>query len=244
MRDFRKKIKSTCQKLCGRLLWRRSSNGFILERDAQIRAWKKANQKMGWDIGLEKFDSIGQPREITDQDRKDGFVGVALFYGFGDDESGHADAVLSGRLAWDHAVRSRKRRGGTWTCEYVRFDDPKFIRLRQDAVPRPKGFYFRKVQLGSKYHGVSVERVRKRLGNDVGFGPEGIQFLAITHRRYVKFMDGDKAPFMSLPDYDIAPHGFSDFYDAPFLLATGNTLGMGVGNVSRPYPRYGSGTLR
>ena len=199
---------------------------------------------MGWGIGQEEFDGIAQPPEITDQDRKDGFVGVGLFYGFGDDESGHADAVLSGSLAWDYAVRSRKRRGGTWTCEYVRFDDPRFIRLRKDAFPRPKGFYFRKVQLGNKYHSVSVERVRNRLGNDAGFGPEGIQFLAITHSHYMKVMDGDKAPFMSLPDYDIAPHGFSDFYDAPFLLATGNTLGMGAGNVSRPYPKYGSGTLR
>jgi hypothetical protein len=126
----------------------------------------------------------------------------------------------------------------------VRFDDPKFIRLRAGAFQRPKGFYFKKVQLGKKYHNISVERVRKQLGNEEGFGPEGIQFLAITHNHYMKIMDGDHVPFMSLPDYDIAPHGFGDFYDAPFLLATGSTLGMGVGNVSRPYARYGSGTLR
>jgi len=244
MRTFMERIESFCSRLSSQLFRKESTDRFILDRDAQIRAWKKANEKMGWNIDQEEFDRIGQPPEITDQDRKDGFVGAALFYGFGDDDSGHADAVLSGKLAWAYAVRSRKRRGGTWTCDYVRFDDPKFIRLREDAVPRPKSFYFRKVQLGKKYHNMSVDRVRKQLGNHIGFGPEGIQFLAVTHPHYVKIMDGDNIPFISLPDYDIAPHGFADFYDAPFLLATHDTLGIGIGNTSRPYPKYGSGTLR
>ncbi len=90
----------------------------ILEPKTQIRAWRKGNQTMGWGIREDEFDAIGQPPEMNDKDRKDGFVGVVLSYGFG------------------------------------------------------------------------------------------------------------------------------DFYDAPFLLATRNVLGIGVGNVSRPYPRYGSGTLR
>ncbi len=222
----------------------KSPDRFILDRDMQIRAWKKANQKMSWGIGQEEFDSIGHPPEITDKDRKDGFVGAGLFYGFGDDGGGHSDAVLSGKLAWEYAVGSRKREGGIWKCEYVRFDDSKFIRLRQDTAARPKGFYFRKVQLGKKYHKMSVARVREELGRDVGFGPEGIQFVTITHPHYMKIMDGEEIPFISLPDYDVAPHGFADFYDAPFLLSGGNILGMGVGNVSRPYPRYGSGSLR
>jgi len=216
----------------------------ILGPKAQIRAWRKVNQTMGWGIREDEFDAIGQPPEMTDKDRKDGFVGVVLSYGFGDDGHGHADAVLSGKVAWEYAVKRRKRIGGTWKCEYVRFDDPKFIRLRENTSPRPRGFYFRKVQLGKKYHNLSVQRVRKELDNDIGFGPEGIQFLAITHPHYIKMMDGHDIPFISLPDYDIAPHGFGDFYDAPFLLATRNVLGMGVGNVSRPYSRYGSGTLR
>jgi hypothetical protein len=222
----------------------KASAKVILESKVQVRAWRKANQTMGWGIHQDEFDAIGQPPEMTDKDRKDGFVGVVLSYGFGDDGHGHADAVLSGKVAWEYAVKCRKRIGGTWKCEYVRFDDPKFIRLRENASPRPRGFYFRKVQLGKKFHNLSVQRVRKELDNDIGFGPEGIQFLAITHPHYIKVMDGHDFPFISLPDYDIAPHGFGDFYDAPFLLATRNVLGMGVGNVSRPYPRYGSGTLR
>lgn len=245
MRGFIKKIESFCNRVSGQLFQGKSSEGIILDRDAQIMAWKKANKKMGWGIGQEEFDRIGQPPEITDQDRKDGFVGAVLFYGFGNDGTGHGDATLSGKLAWEYAVWSRnKRRGGTWKCDYVRFDDPNFIRLREDATPRPKGFYFKKVQLGKKYHNISVERVRKKLGGDMGFGPEGIQFLAVTHPHYIRIMDGNEVPFISLPDYDVAPYGFGDFYDAPFLLATGNTLGIGVGNVSRPYPRYGSGSLR
>lgn len=244
MRNFIKKIKSFCSQPTRQPFWKKAPDGFIRDRNAQIRAWKKANHKMGWGIGQEEFERIGQPPEITDQDRRDGFVGAVLFYGFGDDGQGHADTVLSGKLAWEYAVRRRKRWGGTWRCEYVKFDDPKFIRLREGTVPRPKGFYFRKVQLGKKYHNISVERVRKQLGKDVGFGPEGVQVLAITHPHYIKIMDGNKIPFISLPDYDVAPHGFGDFYDAPFLLATGSILGMGVGNVSRPYPSYGAGTLR
>lgn len=244
MRSFIKKIESFCNRLSSQLFRKKSPDRFILDHSTQIKSWKKANEKMGWGIGQEEFNRIGQPPELTDQDRKDGFVGAVLFYGFGDGGSCHADAVLSGKLAWDYAVRRRNRRGGTWKCEYVRFDDPKFIRLREDTLPRPKGFYFKKVQPGKKYHNMSVARVRKQLNEDIGFGPEGIQFLAITHPHYVKIWDGDEIPFISLPDYDVAPYGFGDFYDAPFLLATGDTLGMGVGNVSRPYPRYGSGTLR
>lgn len=244
MVKFIRQIGSLCNRLSKQRFQGEASDGFILDPEAQIRAWKKANKKMGWGIGPEEFDRIGPSPEITDQDRKDGFVGAALFYGFGDDGKGHADSVLSGKLAWECAVRSRKRRGGTWKCEYVRFDDPKFIRLRKDTWPRPKGFYFRKVQLGKKYHNMSVERVRKQLNGEIGFGPEGMEFLAITHPHYTKIIDGDRIPFISLPDYDVAPHGFGDFYDAPLLLASVNTLGMGVGNVSQAYPRYGSGTLR
>jgi len=244
MGKFIRKIVSFYKRLPRQLFQKKSVDGFILDRNAQIRAWKKANKKMGWGIGQEEFDRIGQPPEIIEQDRRDGFVGAVLFYGFGDDGRGYSDAVLSGKLAWEYAVRSRKRRGGTWKCDYVKFDDPKFIKLREDALPRPKGFYFRKVQLGKKYHNISVERARKQLGGDMGFGPEGIQLMTVTHPHYMKIMDGDEIPFISLPDYDVAPHGFGDFYDAPFLLATGNTPGMGVGNVSRQYPRYGSGSLR
>ncbi len=244
MVKFIRQIGSLWNRLSKQRFQGEASDGFILDHEAQITVWERANRKMGWGIGQEEFDRIGPPAEMTDQDRKDGFVGAALFYGFGDDGKGHADAVLSGKLAWEYAVRSRKRRGGTWKCEYVRFDDPKFIRLREDTWPRPKGFYFRKVQLGKKYHNMSVERVRKQLNGEIGFGPEGIQFLAITHPHYIKSVDGDRIPFISLPDYDVAPHGFGDFYDAPFLLVSGDTLGIGVGNVSQAYPRYGSGTLR
>jgi hypothetical protein len=235
-------IKDLCKRLGGRLFSSRPVHGFILSRDAQVRAWKRANDKMAWGIGDEEFAGIQDASKVSDEERKDGFVGPVLFYGFGGDGKGSADAVLSGKLAWEYAVHRRKRRGGTWTCGYVKFDDPKFLRLRENALPRPKGFYFGKIHLGKRYHNLSVARVRKELKHEVGFGPEGIQFLAVTHPHYVKMMDGVEIPYIFLPDYDVAPFGFGDFYDAPFLLSTGNKLGMGVGNMSRPYPKYGSGT--
>ena len=51
-------------------------------------------------------------------------------------------------------------------------------------------------------------------------------------------------PFMALADYDVAPHGFNDFYDAPQLFCSNNILGLGIRNVDRNYPLFGLPTLR
>ena len=72
----------------------------------QFKAWRKASRRMGWSIGDEEFDAVAQlPLPcITDEDRNQGFLGTALFYGFGDDGSGGSDAVLSAKLAWVSAT--------------------------------------------------------------------------------------------------------------------------------------------
>jgi hypothetical protein len=44
---------------------RKPGDVFILDRDAQMRPWIKANQKMGWGIGEEQFDGVGQSPEIA-----------------------------------------------------------------------------------------------------------------------------------------------------------------------------------
>ena len=49
---------------------------------------------------------------------------------------------------------------------------------------------------------------------------------------------------MALADYDVAPHGFNDFYDAPQLFCSNHILGLGIGNVDRNYPLFGIPTLR
>ena len=107
MRRIVQRIGEVCRGLKVRSLSADSANAFIAAPGAQIRAWRKANKKMGWGITEEEFAAIGAPSQVTDQERKAGFVGSVLFYGFGDDGTRHADAVLSGGLSWDYAVKSR-----------------------------------------------------------------------------------------------------------------------------------------
>ena len=71
----------------------------------QIRSWKKANRRMRWGIKEKEFDRIGPPTALTDDDKRSGFIGFALFYGFGDDGSGNSKPVLSGKVAWEFACK-------------------------------------------------------------------------------------------------------------------------------------------
>ena len=216
----------------------------ILRMKEQIKAWRRANQMMGWGIPNNEFEmlSASLPPPLTDNDRMRGFIGSVLFYGFGEDERGNADAVLSGKLAWEYATK--RKRGKTWQCEYVNFNKPEDIRLRPGAPARPKGFYYAKIQPGKRFKAMTVSQLRKKLAPDTGWGPEGFQFLSITHSHFADLMNERKIPFMALADYDVAPHGFNDFFDAPQLFCSNNKLGLGIGNVDRNYPLFGIPTLR
>ena len=57
-------------------------------------------------------------------------------------------------------------------------------------------------------------------------------------------MNRRETPFMAFADYDLTPHGFSDFYDALQMFCSNDTLGLGIGNVDRNYPLFGIPTLR
>jgi len=210
----------------------------------QIKFWRKANRRMGWSIGDEEFARVAalRPVAMTDEDQRQGLVGTALFYGFGNDDSARADAVLSGRLAWEYACKMRK--GKTWQCEYVDFSRTQDIRLRPEAPPRPKGFYLAKVHLGKRFIHMTVTQVRKKFTGVTGMGPEGFQFLCISHPHFADLMSDRKMPFIALADYDVAPYGYNDFFDAPQLFCSNNILGLGIGNVDRNYPLFGIPTLR
>jgi hypothetical protein len=214
----------------------------ILPMNQQIKAWRLANRMMGWGIDNNEFEKFAAslPPHLTDNDQMNGFIGAVLFYGFGDDGRGNADAVLSGKRAWDYALRRRK----TWQCEYVNFNKPQDIRLRPEAPARPQGFYYAKIRADERSKAMTVSQVRKTLSTDTGWGPEGLQFLAITHSHFADLMNERKIPFMALADYDVAPHGFNDFYDAPQLFCSNKRLGLGVANVDRNYPLFGIPTLR
>jgi hypothetical protein len=221
------------------------NQGLILPLDGQIEAWRKANRKMNWGIEEEEFRRIQPPPPVGEDDRHGGFIGAALFYGFGRSVSGKADALLSGKTAWEYALKRRK--GRIWQCEYVHLNEPdylNYIRLRPGAPNRPKGFYYAKIELGERYQNLTVvSQVRKRLCKETGCGPEGFQLLAITHPHLLDMMNERKIPFMALADYDVAPYGYEDFYDAPHLFCSNGIFGLGIGNIDRNYPLFGIPTL-
>jgi hypothetical protein len=219
-----------------------SKGAIILPVNQQIKAWRRANRMMRWGIDNNEFEklTVSLPPQLTDNDQLNGFIGAVLFYGFGDDGCGNSDAVLSGKCAWDYALQRRK----TWQCEYVNFNRPEDIRLRPEAPARPQGFYYAKIRADERSRAVTVSQVRETLTTDTGWGPEGFQFLGITHPHFADLMNKRKIPFMALADYDVAPHGFNDFYDAPQLFCSNKRLGLGIGNVDRNYPLFGIPTLR
>ena len=214
----------------------------ILSIKEQIKNWRRADRKMGWGIGNDEFERLeaSSVPPLRDNGGLNGFIGSALFYGFGDDGRGNSDAVISGKLAWEYALKQRK----TWQCEYVDFKKPQDIRLRPEAPARPQGFYYANIRAEKKSKSMTVSQVRKSLTTDTGWGPEGFQFLAITHAHFAELMNQRKIPFMALADYDVAPYGYNDFFDAPQLFCSNNKLGLGIGNVDRSYPLFGIPTLQ
>jgi hypothetical protein len=208
----------------------------------QVKAWRKASRKMNWSIAQDEFEALRTPPELTAENRIQGFKGIVLFYGFGDDGEGKSDSVLSGKLAWEYACKLRKQR--TWRCEYVDFDKPENIRLRPGAPARPRGFYYAGLQPGQRYINMTVSQLRKKFGVYTGCGPEGFQLIAVTHAHLAGWMTERRIKFMALADYDVAPHGFNDFYDAPQLFCSNHILGLGIGNVDRNYPLFGIPRLR
>ena len=216
----------------------------FLSLEKQTEGWYRANQKMAWGIkGVEFAKMTAAPSPVlTDDDRNSGFNGIALFYGFGDDGLGNADSILSGKLVWEYAINCGESK--TWQCGYIDFCKPKNIRLRSEAPARPKGFYYGKIHLGFKYQVMTVSQVRRQLKTDTGCGPEGLQLLSITHFHLAELMNKHQIPFMSLADYEVAPRGVNDFFDAPQIFCSDNRLGLGIGNVERNYPLFGIPTLR
>ncbi len=222
--------------------WSDGIENAILPADKQIKAWRRANRKRRWNIPSAEFKEIGQPPPLTSKDVEDGFIGSILSYGFGGDGSGNSDTVLSAQKAWEYACKSLFRK--TWQCEYIDFNRTDDIRLQPDAQARLKGFYFTKFKPAKQNQSMTVSQFRKNLNTDTGLGPEGIQLLAVTHTHFQKLMHNRETPFMALADFDVAPHGFNDFYDAPQMFCSNETLGLGIGNIDHNYPLFGIPTIR
>jgi len=208
----------------------------------QIRSWYRANKKMKWGIPKTAFDHCPALPQLTVEDRQWGYLGCALFYGFGDDGKGNSDSVLSGKVVWDYARKILKKR--TWQCEYIHFDDPSFIRLRPGAPSRPKGFYWAKIHTGERFINLTVSQATKLFRKETGLGPEGLQFLIITHANFRAMMNERGHPFMAFADYEVAPYGYYDFFDAVQMFVSNGVLGLGIGNVDRNYRFFGIPTIK
>ncbi len=197
---------------------------------------------MSWSIGKEEFAKIVDLLPLTKDNKDTEHTAFCLFYGFGDDDNNHADAVLSGKLAWDYARRSRKKE--TWQSPYINFDNPDAFRLRPDAPPRPKGFYFLKIQSFDEVLTMPASHARKLFNSRTGFGPEGLQFLCITHTHFPDLMSDRKVPFTVIADYDVAPYGYCDFFDVPQMFSSNRILGLGIGHVDQYYNGFGIPTIQ
>ena len=208
----------------------------ILSIEEQIRAWRKASKKMKWDIDEKELNGIDSPPSLTDSDLDEGFVDIALFYGFGDDGTGYADSVLSGKVAWDYACKQLKNK--VWQSPHIDFDKYDSFRLRPGAPSRPKGFYFGKIQTGERFQRMTVSQVRRHFNSVTGCGPEGLQLICITHSHIPDMMSERKMPFMILADYDVAPYGYNDFFDTLQIFSSNRILGLGIGNVEQNYPGF------
>jgi hypothetical protein len=191
---------------------------------------------MSWGIRDEEFERIGMLLKSERNETDEGSVGTVLFYGFGDDGSGRADSVLSGRLSWEYASARLKSR--VWQSPYINFDKPDAFRLRPGAPPRPRGFYLGDVRIEGKPPGVTVSQSRRHFYSVTGLGPEGFQILCITHTNLPDLMSERKIPFMALADYDVAPYGFNDFIDVPQIFCSNGILGLGIGNADHEYQGF------
>jgi len=52
----------------------------ILSMQEQVKAWRKASQKMGWKITDNEFDRLEARPSLKDEDRTQGFMGAVLFW--------------------------------------------------------------------------------------------------------------------------------------------------------------------
>jgi hypothetical protein len=207
----------------------------FLPVDDQIRNWRRANRKMRWGIDSAEFDVLNHhPLHLEYQNNY--FCGTVLSYGFGDDGAGNADAVLSGRITWQYATRSWRRR--TWQCQYLDFTKPDFIRLDPESQPRPKGFYWCRICIPKIALQCTVAQFRRNRDARTGLGPEGLQLLIITHPHLQDALNERRLPCLVFADYDVAPHGFYDFYDAVQMFCSNGTLCLGIGNIDCNYPLF------
>jgi hypothetical protein len=181
----------------------------------QIKIWRQVNKSCNFGISEEAFMKIPNAPELTEKDKLDGFVFVALFYGFGDDGKGNANLQESGEKSWEMVKQ---------IYDDAKPDRPQFkekrLRLRPGAEPRPQGFYWKKVLFGTgDYQGKSVDDARKMFPKgDTGGSFEGIQLAHNISAYFMAVMNGKDKPYIDLADYDVvSPYGDSDVSESPYL---------------------------
>lgn len=156
------------------------------------------------------------------------------------------DVVLTAELTWEYICSYCEPILG---ASPIRFE-ADYMQLPGSEPARPEGFYTMKLPsedrdaVGKKFQGKSLDEVRRKLGNDWGMGPEGLQFVGITHKDYPGMMDGCKFPFICLPALEIS-RGPGDEFDNVLLIdVIEGKLRLTTHHEDYGDLHYGSGSLQ
>ena len=124
---------------------------------------------------------------------------------------------------------------------------PEGVRPRAEAKPRNPGLRWAVAELGRAHKGRCVRDVRPDLDSKkvMGIGQEA-PMIAALHPLWAVSMDGDKFPFLDVPDMEVAPDGRGGFSYAPCMSfgRDDGQVGLFAKSVEDDDPGYGSGSLR
>jgi len=212
--------------------------------DEQIAAWHLIANELNLPISDQAFANIPGPPELNADDTYDGLLGVALFYGFNSKDQILADleneqefpevtvdeeAPSPGGESLSADMHESLLRSWLMLEHRVESDDDlhiktkfkfnnNFFRIRRKALPRPRGFYWAKIQLGWLYAGIDApEAIKQMRFSDTAMAFEALQLMAVTHPGICNELDGVRIPGLILGDLEVAPDGDAHYTDNPLL---------------------------
>ena len=159
--------------------WNGDMTKLLLPPDKQINIWRRYVAERGYHTGQGEKDikKFPDPPALTEEDVRDGYQGVALFYGF----RSFADSALFG---WEEIYTRRPHD----MSRRIVFTDG-VMQLRYGAKTRPTGWFWRKVNLTPAHrHERRGEAVSRLRDGESLMGFEWFQLFGITHRYLMDYM--------------------------------------------------------
>jgi len=159
--------------------WDGDVKKLLLLPDKQINIWRRYVMERGYHTGQNEKDLVKfpEPPALTDDDIRDGYQGVALFYGF-------RSIAQSAEYGWEEVY---VRRPHSMSRRIV-FND-EVMKLRSGAKPRPTGWFWRKINLTPTQRPERRNDVIAKLRDDESMMAfEWFQLFGITHRYLMDYM--------------------------------------------------------